>query len=296
MKRQFFLAFAVGLFCVCALPTSTVLAQGSLSQVRDSVRGDSGGSSDDHDDDDHSTRKKSRDHCNNGGNHETHFHFTSDGEGFDDLAFEILAYMLTSPFWGPHVAVDSGFDVPGQFETHPYDRSEGLMMIGWPSTTSHIAQFNVEYATDFDDLQRVGGKLLWEHSTRFGVDTSVNYFQEAVQGLPDDSLWLGDANVVFRFAQSERLVMRTGLGVNWISDDGSDAGFNFTYGADWFPDDPVIVSAEIDWGTLGDASLFHGRVTVGAVFEHVELFTGFDYYDIDGTPLRGMVAGLRVWF
>ena len=64
-----------------------------------------------------------------------------------------------------------------------------------------------------------------------------------------DQLWLGDVNVVYRCAQIPILQMRTGLGMNWLADEfGSDVGFNFTYSGDFFPADPWLVSAGINWG------------------------------------------------
>ena len=130
-----------------------------------------------------------------------------------------------------------------------------------------------EYADDFDSLTRYGGRVLWESRNRFGLDTSLDYYREALANDSHDDLWTGDANVVFRFAQSEYLMMRTGLGVNYMSaDHGTDLGFNFTYGGDWFPMKPWIVSAEIDWGWLGDAGLFQGRATIGVNIQNVEVY------------------------
>ena len=198
----------------------------------------------------------------------------------------------------PYEAVDQGYDVPGHFYHHPYDRnSDGLMQIGgYDRPANDLTRFDIEYAMDFDDLERFGGQVLWEHTNRFGVDASVNFFQEDLAALGNDRLWLGDANLVYRFAQCENFAMRAGWGVNWIADeDRGDAGCNFPYGADWFPSDPFVVSTVIDWGTLGDATLFHGRATIGVVHEHVEFYTGYDYYDLDGVGLGTVIAGIRIW-
>jgi hypothetical protein len=49
-------------------------------------------------------------------------------------------------------------------------------------------------------------------------------------------------------------MFRTGLGFNWLDDPiDTNFGFNFTYGADLFPRRPWVLSATIDWGTLGEA-------------------------------------------
>lgn len=274
-----------------ALPAA-VAAQGSLSHARDAVRDDSSSSSDDDDDDDGR-------HYGHGRSHHHDDWCDDEDDELETLFAKMVAYAVTSPFWGPHVLVDEGFDVPCHFYGHPYDRGrDGVMMIGaYDRPANHLTRLDIEYALDFDDLERVGGRVLWEHSSRFGVDASANFYQEDLAALDDDRLWIGDVNLVYRFAQCETFAMRTGIGMNWLADSiRGDAGFNFTYGADWFPRDPLIVSTEIDWGTLGDAEIFHGRATVGAVFDHVEVYTGYDYYELDGVGLDGIIAGLRVWF
>jgi hypothetical protein len=129
------------------------------------------------------------------------------------------------------------------------------------------------------------------------LDTEANDHRESLGGGRHDQLWTGDCNVVFRFAQSPKLQMRSGLGFNWLSDRiGGEEGFNFTYSGDFFPADPWIMSGEIDWGTLGSAGLFHGRATVGVHYHRCEVYTGYDYLDIGDTQIDGLVAGLRVWY
>ena len=94
---------------------------------------------------------------------------------------------------------------------------------------------------------------------------------------------------------SEELSRIAGLGFNWLADaQDTNFGFNFTYGGDWFVRRPWILSAEIDWGRLGQAALFHGRATVGLHFHRLEIYTGYDYYDVNRTPLGGPVPTLKI--
>jgi hypothetical protein len=87
------------------------------------------------------------------------------------------------------------------------------------------------------------------------------------------------------------------LGANWLDDQQeTNLGFNFTYGADFFPGNPWVVSSAIDWGTLGHAGLFRFRVTGGAVFHGIEVYTGYEYLDIERTDSNALVTGLRFWF
>ena len=63
-----------------------------------------------------------------------------------------------------------------------------------------------------------------------------------------------------------------------------------------FPAEPFVYSATIDWGRLGEASLFHGRASVGVLIDNVELFTGYDYLKVGDVAIDGVIAGIRIWF
>lgn len=93
-----------------------------------------------------------------------------------------------------------------------------------------------------------------------------------------------------------RPILGAGKG-DWLTDSvGNDAGFNFTYGGDWFPIRPFIVSSELDWGEIGHASLFHARITTGVQWHRGEIYAGYDYLDVGNAQLDAWVAGLRLWF
>jgi hypothetical protein len=154
-----------------------------------------------------------------------------------------------------------------------------------------------EEGNSFDDQTWLGGKLLLDSVYRVGVDADVRHWEEATGPWQGDRLWLGDTNAVIRFAQNEQWVFRSGFGVNWLSDQvRSDFGFNFTYGFDWFPVNPLVLSAELDLGSLGQAWLFHVRTSAGLTWKGTELYLAYDYYDIGDGQLAGMAAGVRLWF
>jgi hypothetical protein len=146
-------------------------------------------------------------------------------------------------------------------------------------------------------LHRGGGSLLLSTATRFCLDASWNNFRDELFLDQTDELWAGDANLVYRFAQHPLVEFRSGIGMNWLADqETADFGFNFTYAFDVYPRKPWIVSAEIDWGWLGDTSLFHGRLTGGVLLDRFEFFAGFDYLDVGHAAFAGPLTGIRVWF
>jgi hypothetical protein len=228
---------------------------------------------------------------------------------------------ITFPFYGPHVGLCDNFAELGTFPSFPYqDGCPGSMGIGCldcvpaasdPAFSSGVGallkgptcrrrwagRLDVEYTDEFNDVTRLGGHLLLSTSARFDLDAELGRFEERLAGGGRDRLWLGDCNLVFRFAQAERVQFRSGIGMNWLGDgDAVNLGFNFTYSADFFPARPWVLTAGIDWGTLGRAELFRFRTTAGVLVNRFEAYTGFEYQDIDSTQFAALLAGLRVWF
>ena len=269
------------LILLTCLSHTPALSGGELGTLREEVRDDSPSTSDradgiDSDDD--------------------RFHMDSDSSWG-----ELLFWMLASPFWGPPVMVGDNYSESGYFPHYPYENGTPGFMVGEfdAPTEGYSAHLRTrfEYADNFDDLSRIGGRVLFEHTSRFGIDSSFDLHREQLSPTSQDDLSLGDANLVFRFAQSDLLIMRTGLGVNWLNDDaGTELGFNFTYGGDLFPIKPWVISSELDWGTLGDATLFHFRGTVGVQLNRVTVYTGYDFLDIGRAQTKGLVAGVELWF
>ena len=304
-------ATVLAILLALSLPAPAVLAQGTLGELRGEVREPRAAEPEEPDDEPserEKPRKTKRRRRPRKGRHE-HDCMGEFAGGFVGAllapfvwpALYSIGAAATSPFWGPPVLVEDDYRTGGVFAAFPYDENaRGFMLID-PHPSANLYPWSMrvrgEHADNFDGLMRVGGHVLWESVHRFGVDSALDYRRESLGGGVHDSLWTGDVNAVFRFAQSERLMMRTGLGFNWLSDAAaSDFGFNFTYGGDFFPRKPWIVSAEIDWGRLGRAALFHARATAGVSLRAIEVFAGYDYYDVGNSQLGGFVSGVRYWY
>jgi hypothetical protein len=284
-------------FCVATLASILLLptevsAQGELQQLRADVRTPSAPK------EDKSSSRKTRASCNH--SYDCGCYDNDDDNWFGSLFWKAGAFVVAAPIWIPITLAEDDYSYTGYFPEYPYQHNiDGYMMIDpWiPSEPFEYSfQARTEYADNFSGVSRIGTRLLLDTTTRFGIDSEVNYWRESLGIGQHDNLWTGDANLVFRFAQSERMQMRTGLGMNWLADDiGTDLGFNFTYQGDFFPADPWIISTEFDLGTLGDETLVHGRVTAGLHWHRAEVFIGYDYYEVDQTELSGFVSGLRLW-
>ena len=223
-------------------------------------------------------------------------------DGLDDEISSALGLAslaaLTSPFWGPKKALHDSGGHPGFFARYPY-REPGMPYLldefaeesyGW------LFRGRLEYGDEFSTMSHFGGQILLDTAIRLGIDSELYVMEEDLGAAGTDRMYRGDANLVYRFAQSSAIQMRTGIGLNWM-DIGTDidTGFNFTYSGDWFPADPWIMSAELDWGRIGEAGIFHGRLTTGIHYHRLELFTGYDYVDIGDTQIGNVVAGIRLW-
>jgi hypothetical protein len=271
-------------FAAAIAVASPVWADGLLGRVRGEVNEPSHGSSGTGESSDDS------DSCDD-----------DDDDGFfAGLAAWVVIKVVTAPFTLPIAIVGDEYEQTANFSDAPYSLSDDsyLQFPTEPDDTERdwAGRFSLETGGDFDGLAAVGGRLQLEHRNRFGIDASWTSLRE-YSGGRRDSLTLGDANVVFRFAQSESTQFYSGIGLNWMADHGDgDAGFNFTYGGDWFPMRPLVVSSTIDWGTLGGATLFRSRTTVGAMIDRFEIYSGFDYLNVEGVDIPTGIAGLRIWY
>lgn len=207
-------------------------------------------------------------------------------------------FCCAAPFQGPHALLGDDLADIGQMVSRPYvEAPAGLLTDADPATRLPplSGRLQLDVLSDFDDLDRFGGSLLVETPFRLGVDTSGSVWNEA--GTGDGALCMGDFNLVYRFAQSERVQFRSGVGLNWLSDDaGAELGFNFTYGAEVYPSRPWVLGTTFDLGTLGDAGLFHCQATAGVVFDRWDVFVGVDYSRIGQGELSGLLSGVRFRF
>lgn len=238
---------------------------------------------------------------------------TDDSPGWkedDDnsLSLELLGaaavatgYVVTTPVWGPATLVDDGQQRTGWFTQYPYQFGDSYMTFSsptdepWePSLWSMRAES--DFGTNFDNQHFLGGHVLAEHQNRWGLETRFSRVEDEFQNVTD-SLWFGDFNGTYRFAQSEHWLFRGGVGMNWLVDHGDDHyGLNGTYQIDWFPSEPFVLSTDLDVGTLGDAWLFHFQQTAGVTWRGIEARVGYDYLDVGTAQFSMFLCGVRGWF
>jgi hypothetical protein len=235
------------------------------------------------------------------------------GEGVGVLVF-VAAATATSPFWVPHLLLRDSLHYTGYFPAHPFALGpSGYMRIDrdgsrpWDGQQAEFGDCDylkpwalrlaLEDGNDFRGLNRAGGRLTLDTATRFGLTTNWNYFHEGLGGGHGDDTVVGDLNLTYRFAQCSWLQMHTGAGVRLLADrQDTRAGFNFLYGTDLTPIEPVVISTLFEIGHLDNALVLHGRATVGYLHERWELFGGYDFLRIGSVNLQGPLLGVRLWF
>lgn len=248
--------------------------------------------------DDPPRRDRDRGYCDDD---DCHDH--DDGFSMELLGVAALATgcVVTTPIWVPATLVDDGQQRTGWFTQHPYQFGDSYMTFSSPTDEPwEPSQWSLraesDFGTNFDNQQLLGGHLLAEHQNRWGMETRFARLEDEFENV-SDSLWFGDINGTYRFAQSEHWLFRAGLGLNWLADHGdADLGFNGTYQIDWFPSEPFVFSTDLDVGTLGDAWLFHFQQTAGVTWRGIEARVGYDYLDVGNAQFSMFLCGVRGWF
>lgn len=221
-----------------------------------------------------------------------------------------MGYAVIAPVWGPRELLDDDWRRHGYFRKYPYaDGQDAYLAVpkdessgesGYDARAvgrSWSVQAAVEEGYDFEDVSFTTFTLRADTSSRWGLDASLSLLREDLPTGGTDELALGDVNLRFRFAQSERAQWHVGIGMRYMTDDlGTEEGINFIYGADFFPKEPWVLSGSVELGTLGHATVVEARATLGMMFDRWELYAGWNHLSIDDTTINGPVAGLRLWF
>ena len=153
-----------------------------------------------------------------------------------------------------------------------------------------------DYSEDYNDEVRIHGQLMTQLSGQFGMDAEATWYDKTRNSDVVGELWTGDANLVYKLDVS-RITLRFGGGAAYALEEGdTKVGYNFTYGTDFYIRRPFLVSGEIDWGQISSDQLFHWRVTAGFVYGSLEIFGGYDSYELGEFDIDGPVAGLGIVF
>jgi opacity protein-like surface antigen len=308
--RRYFILFCAAVSITVLNSADSVKAQGKLSRIRESVRPTTPAVESPPPTSPPTSTPPTEDATDSESDHDHHhydgsrfYNHRSDDEnsfGGKVLGAGLMAGLsaASSPFWGPHEALEDESSDKGYFPDFPYHETDGSLENSKSARGFHdtLIILRGQYGNDFGGLSHANGRLIVDTASRFGFDTEFFYrYEDLTRG--SDHLWMGDANLTYRFAQNDYWQFRTGVGVNWLSDRfGTEDGFNFTYGLEYFPTKPWVVTADLDWGKIGNAKLFHGRTTIGVTRNGWGVFTGYDYLRLDKVRLHTWINGIEYRF
>jgi hypothetical protein len=232
-----------------------------------------------------------------------HYYDDEDSSGEAELFIlsnMVAAWVLSLPVTVPQAIFGDDHSLGG-FIKYPFARAHtGNMMMnpmqGDPVESNHL-RIRLDYADNFLAQQKISTHFIFESRNRLGVDASFDYLRESVAVGHHEQLWIGDVNVVWRFAQMERAQMRVGLGMNWQrAAAGTENGINFTYGGDFYLSEPQVLSAVLDWGRLGSAGLFRMRITCGRQIGRAKVYVGYEYLSIGDFKKNFLITGMSFDF
>ena len=204
------------------------------------------------------------------------------------------------------------FSVP-RYAPFPYASGSAghVDRVPWPTGTPSFGEgsppgrmFSGQASTDVGTagkgVLRVGASMRLSY-WRFVGDANLSYLLDR---RAQEALYLGNANLMIAPVLRPRLVWLVGGGVNYMMDAATDDqgrhrtwyGHNLTSSVDVFPVRPLVLSARMDLGKLGDASVLGARATAGIMMQRFELYGGYQLQRIGEHSLRGPLFGLRVWF
>lgn len=283
--------FAISL-AIVSFPAATILHAGILGDAANETR------------DGKPSEESSRHDCDD-----------DDDDGFGSFLFDLVFGTMLECVFGTsekrlgtdacgRTIVTRWYVIPYRddvFTPFPYcqDNPGTLVPMDRPHVDSYYfaGRFAFEYGNNFDTLDRFAGSALVEWRTGLGFDASGHSYGEDLPTGGRDHLAIGDVNLLWRMAQTERTQLRLGVGMNWLADSvDTEAGINFTARGDIFPMKPLILTGEFDFGTIGDATTLHGRGSVGVNFGQTEFFVGYDYRSIDDVDLKSPMLGVQFWY
>ena len=159
-----------------------------------------------------------------------------------------------------------------------------------------------EYGFIDRDIDRyaAGGRLFL---SALALRTDWNRYLEHRAGGGSDSLTLGTIDLELGIPLSRHARIGLGLGSTIIHDrTGTESGLCGVISADIFPMKPLVLNGVFTYGTVSDSELdpktdiMTLRATIGAMWNRVETYVGWQATRIESVQFNGPTAGLRVWF
>ncbi len=225
-------------------------------------------------------------------------------EAENALALMILFVMGGFVFAMPHYGVHDDFSNMHFYPEFPYQESDEQTKTNYllldkskDSEEKKVGgRVGVIQEKDFHGMSLTRVPMILNTSYRVGLQGSLNYLSEQLDGNKLDRLSLHDINLVLQFAENRFMQMRSGLGRRFLSGGAHEEGLNFIYSIDVFPVRPLLVSSTFEVGTIGKTVVRRFSANAGFIYNRIELNAGYDILTIGGTVLKMPNIGLSLWY
>jgi hypothetical protein len=277
---------------------SRALAEGKIQHAREEAKGHDHGqrSGSHHDDDDDDDNILSAILCALFSSDDSGSSYSSSGDG------ESSEPSLPSPTYRyapyPYAHGHHGYLVPNDYEL-AYN-SDVVRPLG-RDLRDYALQLSLEGGY-LSGIARADTSIRLLTPVRIELETRFAYLHEdlahVMPGEPDtDSTTLGSTHLAYRLFQGEAGMLRIGVGPRYMIDaKGAQGGVDVLLGFDLFVGRPIVLSLELDTGSLGAAVVFAPRVQLGVMLDRVELFVSYEHLMIGDAEMPTPMLGSRMWF
>ncbi len=108
--------------------------------------------------------------------------------------------------------------------------------------------------------------------------------------------WLGDVGGSLASPTADRVHFHYGGGALYWNNGGQGATGGYgSYGIDFFPLNPIIISTVAKVGGLGGEWYLDLRGTAGVSLGQIEAYVGYSHLSVAGVSLGGPLMGIRMW-
>lgn len=180
-----------------------------------------------------------------------------------------------------------------QYSLHPYSKGG--------SPRSFRLDATAEGAYAFNDTARTNAGLRI-FSGALELSAAANLFVApygrgaSVFGATVETAWLGDVGGSLASPTADGVHFHYGGGVLYWNNEGQAATGGYgSYGIDFFPMDPIVISTVAKVGGLGGQWYFDVRGTAGVSLGQIEAYVGYSYLSVAGASLGGPLMGIRMW-
>lgn len=189
------------------------------------------------------------------------------------------------PYWG----LGSGYQI-----TMPTLEDQPLAPL--PGTRPVSVQISIEDSYDFRGVNRLTGQLIVNLAFGLGARTAWTHYTERLDAGRSDSLWLGDALLTLTPLRRASAHLWLGGGALFLIDRiAPTMGWDIGLGLDLFPIRPITISMTFDAGSLNEALVARAKLRLGAVWNGIEPYLGFDYTLIGDVNFYGPLVGIKFW-